>query len=29
MSYSIDLRKRAVDFVIEENNSMRCATQNI
>ena len=29
MSYSKDFRKRAIDFVIEENNSMRSATQNI
>lgn len=25
MSYSKELRKRAIDFVIEENNSMRQA----
>ena len=27
MSYSKDLRKRAIDFVIEENNSMRSASK--
>ncbi|MDM8566151.1 IS630 transposase-related protein, partial [Candidatus Halobeggiatoa sp. HSG11] len=27
MSYSIDFRKRAIDFVIEEKNSMRSASK--
>lgn len=27
MSYSKDFRKRAIDFVIEENNSMRSASK--